>query len=62
MSIPTEPIGIAIEQLGPGDGCGFSPCCDETSTTRGTVFAKIPGVLDAALAEKTLRDRDAARG
>ncbi len=61
-SIPTEPMGIAIKQLGPSDGCGYSPFCDETSTTHDTSFAKIRRVLDATLAEKTLRDRDAARG
>jgi 5-methyltetrahydropteroyltriglutamate--homocysteine methyltransferase len=29
------------EQLGTTDDCGFSPFCDDTSTTRETAFAKI---------------------
>ncbi len=32
---------IPIEQLGTTDDCGFSPFCDDTSTTRDTAFAKI---------------------
>src|ERR1700683_5165358 len=28
---------------GTTDDCGFSPFCDDTSTTRDTAFAKIPG-------------------
>jgi 5-methyltetrahydropteroyltriglutamate--homocysteine methyltransferase len=32
---------IPIEQLGTTDDCGFSPFCDDTSTTRETAFAKI---------------------
>jgi 5-methyltetrahydropteroyltriglutamate--homocysteine methyltransferase len=32
---------IPMEQLGTTDDCGFSPFCDDTSTTRETAFAKI---------------------
>jgi 5-methyltetrahydropteroyltriglutamate--homocysteine methyltransferase len=32
---------IPINQLGTTDDCGFSPFCDDTSTTRDTAFAKI---------------------
>lgn len=46
---------IPIEQLGTCDDCGFSPFCDDTTTTRDTAFAKIRSrVLGTALAEKEL--------
>jgi 5-methyltetrahydropteroyltriglutamate--homocysteine methyltransferase len=32
---------IPVDQLGTTDDCGFSPFCDDTSTTRETAFAKI---------------------
>ncbi len=32
---------IPIDQLGTTDDCGFSPFCDDTSTTRETAFRKI---------------------
>lgn len=32
---------IPIDQLGTTDDCGFSPFCDDTSTSRDTAFAKI---------------------
>jgi len=32
---------IPVGQLGTTDDCGFSPFCDDTSTTRDTAFAKI---------------------
>ncbi len=32
---------ISVEQLGTTDDCGFSPFCDDTSTTREAAFAKI---------------------
>ena len=32
---------IPLEQLGTTDDCGFSPFCDDTSTTRDKAFAKI---------------------
>src|ERR1700716_2050977 len=32
---------IPIEKLGTTDDCGFSPFCDDTSTSRDTAFAKI---------------------
>ena len=46
---------IPVEQLGTTDDCGFSPFCDDTSTTRDTAFAKIRArVLGTALAAKIL--------
>ncbi len=46
---------IPIEQLGTTDDCGFSPFCDDTSTTRETAFAKIRArVLGTALAAESL--------
>jgi 5-methyltetrahydropteroyltriglutamate--homocysteine methyltransferase len=32
---------IPVNQLGTTDDCGFSPFCDDVSTTRETAFAKI---------------------
>jgi len=32
---------IPLDQLGTTDDCGFSPFCDDTSTTREKAFAKI---------------------
>jgi 5-methyltetrahydropteroyltriglutamate--homocysteine methyltransferase len=47
---------IPVEQLGTTDDCGFSPFCDDTSTTREKAFAKIRArVLGTALAEQELR-------
>ena len=37
---------IPLEQLGTTDDCGFSPFCDDTSTTRETAFAKIKARVD----------------
>jgi 5-methyltetrahydropteroyltriglutamate--homocysteine methyltransferase len=46
---------IPIEQLGTTDDCGFSPFCDDTSTTRDTAFAKIAArVQGTALAAHQL--------
>lgn len=46
---------IPVEQLGTTDDCGFSPFCDDTSTTRETAFAKIRArVLGTALASEKL--------
>lgn len=46
---------IPIEQLGTTDDCGFSPFCDDTSTTRDTAFAKITArVLGTTLAAEVL--------
>jgi methionine synthase II (cobalamin-independent) len=43
---------IPVEQLGTTDDCGFSPFCDDTSTTREKAFAKIRlRVEGTALAE-----------
>jgi 5-methyltetrahydropteroyltriglutamate--homocysteine methyltransferase len=46
---------ITPEQLGTTDDCGFSPFCDDTSTTRETAFAKIRSrVVGTALAAEKL--------
>ncbi|MDB5750926.1 MAG: 5-methyltetrahydropteroyltriglutamate--homocysteine methyltransferase [Ramlibacter sp.] len=46
---------IPIAQLGTTDDCGFSPFCDDTSTSRDTAFAKIRArVLGTRLAEQQL--------
>jgi 5-methyltetrahydropteroyltriglutamate--homocysteine methyltransferase len=46
---------IPVGQLGTTDDCGFSPFCDDTSTTRETAFAKIRArVLGTALAAKAI--------
>ena len=46
---------IPPAQLGTTDDCGFSPFCDDTSTTRETAFAKIRArVQGTALAERAL--------
>jgi len=46
---------IPVGQLGTTDDCGFSPFCDDTSTTRDTAFAKIRArVLGTALAAEAL--------
>ena len=46
---------IPEEQLGTTDDCGFSPFCDDTSTTRETAFAKIRSRADGtALAEEII--------
>ena len=49
---------IPVEQLGTTDDCGFSPFCDDTSTTRDTAFEKIRArVLGTALAADNDRRR-----
>jgi 5-methyltetrahydropteroyltriglutamate--homocysteine methyltransferase len=46
---------LPLEQLGTTDDCGFSPFCDDTSTTRDKAFAKIRSrVLGTALAAEEL--------
>lgn len=46
---------IPIEQLGTTDDCGFSPFCDDTSTSRDVAFAKIRArVLGTALAAQVI--------
>jgi len=46
---------IPVAQLGTTDDCGFSPFCDDTSTSRDTAFAKIRArVLGTALAAEIL--------
>jgi 5-methyltetrahydropteroyltriglutamate--homocysteine methyltransferase len=46
---------IPLDQLGTTDDCGFSPFCDDTSTTRDTAFAKIQArVVGTALASTLL--------
>ena len=46
---------IPVGQLGTTDDCGFSPFCDDTSTTRDTAFAKVRArVAGTALASEVL--------
>lgn len=46
---------IPIDQLGTTDDCGYSPFCDDTSTSRDTAFAKIRArVLGTELASRAL--------
>jgi 5-methyltetrahydropteroyltriglutamate--homocysteine methyltransferase len=46
---------IPLDQLGTTDDCGFSPFCDDRSTTRETAFAKIKArVQGTKLAEEKL--------
>jgi 5-methyltetrahydropteroyltriglutamate--homocysteine methyltransferase len=46
---------IPVGQLGTTDDCGFSPFCDDTSTTREKAFAKIRArVLGTALAAQAM--------
>jgi 5-methyltetrahydropteroyltriglutamate--homocysteine methyltransferase len=46
---------IPLNQLGTTDDCGFSPFCDDVSTTRETAFAKIKARIEGtALAEEEL--------
>ncbi len=48
---------IPIEQLGTTDDCGFSPFCDDTSTTRDQAFEKIRArVVGTALAAADARE------
>src|SRR3954447_3853423 len=49
---------IPVEQLGTTDDCGFSPYCDDTTTTRDTAFEKIRArVLGTTLAAEMLGGR-----
>jgi len=46
---------IPLKQLGTTDDCGFSPFCDDISTTRETAFAKIMARIEGTkLAEEQL--------
>jgi len=40
---------IPLNQLGTTDDCGFSPFCDDVSTTRETAFAKIKARVEGTL-------------
>lgn len=54
---------IPIAQLGTTDDCGFSPFCDDTSTTRDTAFAKIRARVEGtALAARELGVSDGSPG
>ena len=49
---------IPLAQLGTTDDCGFSPFCDDQSTTRATAFAKIRARVEGtALARAILQGR-----
>ena len=46
---------VPADQLGTTDDCGFSPFCDDTSTSRDTAFAKIRArVLGTAMAARQI--------
>ncbi len=46
---------VPLAQLGTTDDCGFSPFCDDTSTSRDTAFEKIRArVAGTALAAEAL--------
>jgi 5-methyltetrahydropteroyltriglutamate--homocysteine methyltransferase len=46
---------IPVGHLGTTDDCGYSPFCDDTSTTRETAFAKIRARVEGtAMAAKKL--------
>jgi 5-methyltetrahydropteroyltriglutamate--homocysteine methyltransferase len=46
---------IPVDRLGTTDDCGFSPFCDDTSTTRDTAFAKIRSrIAGTSLASRSL--------
>jgi 5-methyltetrahydropteroyltriglutamate--homocysteine methyltransferase len=46
---------IPVAQLGTTDDCGFSPFCDDTSTSRETAFAKIRArVIGTAMASQAI--------
>jgi 5-methyltetrahydropteroyltriglutamate--homocysteine methyltransferase len=49
---------IPLEHLGTCDDCGFSPFCDDTTTTRETAFAKIRArVVGTHLASQAIEGR-----
>lgn len=49
---------IPVAQLGTTDDCGFSPFCDDQSTTRATAFAKIRARVEGtAMARAILEER-----
>ncbi len=45
---------IPINQLGTTDDCGFSPFCDDTSTSRETAFAKIRSRVEGTALASTI--------
>ena len=45
---------IPVNQLGTTDDCGFSPFCDDQSTTRETAFAKIKARIDGTKLAETI--------
>lgn len=46
---------IPLDQLGTTDDCGFAPFSDDTSTSRGTAFAKVKArVIGTRLAAEIL--------
>ena len=53
---------IPLDQLGTTDDCGFSPFCDDRSTSRETAFAKIQARVEGTrLAEEALAAQTAAK-
>jgi len=45
---------IPLRQLGTTDDCGFSPFCDDVSTTRETAFAKIKARIEGTIIAEEL--------
>ena len=53
---------IPVGQLGTTDDCGYSPFCDDVSTTRDTAFAKITARVEGTrLAELQLQSQTAVK-
>lgn len=48
---------IPVGQLGSTDDCGFSPFCDDASTTRATAFAKIRARVEGTLLASAILGR-----
>jgi 5-methyltetrahydropteroyltriglutamate--homocysteine methyltransferase len=52
---------IPLEQLGSTDDCGFSPFCDDKSTTRATAFAKIRSRVEGTKQAEQILSKDYQR-
>ena len=50
---------IPVAQLGTTDDCGFSPFCDDQSTSRDTAFAKIRARVDGTALARAILERRA---
>lgn len=52
---------IPLSQLGTTDDCGFSPFCDDVSTTREVAFAKIKARIDGTRLAEAVLEEEASR-